>query len=92
MSQKKESLRMNKKSGKSGIVKDIMAKRLTARKSEKALNAVIAHMKLDLWRVNRSKSLPEPYSRKSGRGAAEEVSEIPHLRPPASSQTTSCTN
>ena len=41
---------MNKKGGKSRIVKDIMAKGFTARKSEKALNAVIAHMKLGLWR------------------------------------------
>ena len=41
---------MNEKGGKSRIVKDIMAKGFTARQSEKALNAVIAYMRLSLWR------------------------------------------
>jgi hypothetical protein len=41
---------MNEKAGKSRIVRDIMAKGFTARKSEKALNAVIVHMKLGLRR------------------------------------------
>jgi nucleoid DNA-binding protein len=47
---RKKGKDMNKKGGKSRIVKDIMAMGFTARKSEKALNAVIAHMKLGLRR------------------------------------------
>jgi nucleoid DNA-binding protein len=41
---------MNKKGGKSRIVKDIMAQGFTARKSEQAMNAVIDSMKFALWR------------------------------------------
>jgi nucleoid DNA-binding protein len=41
---------MNEKGGKSRIVKDIMAKGFTARKSEKALNAVIDSLKFALRR------------------------------------------
>lgn len=45
----KKTIDIKKKGGKHQIVKDIMAKGFTARKAEKALNAVIDHMKLGLW-------------------------------------------
>ena len=38
-----------KKGGKSAIVKDLMATGLTARKAERALNAVIDYMTLGVW-------------------------------------------
>ena len=38
-----------KKGGKSTIITDVMAKGFTARTSEKAVTAVINHMKLGLW-------------------------------------------
>jgi hypothetical protein len=45
----KKTIDIKKKGGKHQVVKDIMAKGFTARKAEKALKAVIDHMKLGLW-------------------------------------------